>query len=166
MPLMVFRSRTRRLAFASNATLAWSYVDTGQTDVDDITLDYPRAGASDLVTVTTVESGTAYLYTADEEGNLTLAITIGTATAAAHCHTKNGILYTFRLDSGTIYGRAYDLQGNAIESEWTTNLTGVDDDEIDARVSIGPGGEQRIGILHLVSGTAILKTSPDGKTFA
>ena len=71
-----------------------------------------------------------------------------------------------RLDSGTVYTRDYDAQKNALYAEQTTNLTGLDDAEIDARYSVQPDGKAVIGLLHFVSSSIVFKISEDGINFS
>jgi hypothetical protein len=156
-----------RLGFSANASFGWSEVDTTKTGITSLSMDYVRASQSNTLRVCVVESGTAKVYNTDkEDGTLTLAITIGTADHAAVVERPDGLLMTFRLNAGTVYSRAYDADGNALFAEQTTNLTGLDDAEIDARFSVGPTQNVRIGILHIVGGSAIFKTSADGITFS
>lgn len=161
------RDGSLRLGFSANAAFAWSEVDTGKTDITSLALDYQQSGSTSYLRVFVVESGTGKVYNAtSEDGTLTLAITIGTADHVAGVERPDGILYTFRLDAGTVYVRAYDAAGNALFTEQTTNLTGLDDAEIDARYSVGPDQKSRIGLFHIVGGSAIFKTSSDGITFS
>jgi len=161
------RAGTLRLGFSANASFGWSEVDTTKTDITSLSMDYVRASQSNTLRICVVEAGTAKVYSTDkEDGTLTLAITIGTASHAAVVERPDGLLMTFRLSAGTVYMRAYDADGNALFAEQTTNLTGLDNAEIDARFSVGPTQNVRIGILHIVGGSAIFKTSADGITFS
>jgi hypothetical protein len=161
------RDGTLRIGYSENEVFAWSELDTGKTDVESVSIQYAKQGTKNVLYVTTVEAGTAYVYRAeDEDGVLTLAITIGTADHATTCIRADGLIFTYRLNAGTVYVRAYDSELNALFAEQTTNLTGVDDAEIDARDSVGAGGLVRIGLLHLVGGSAVCKTSEDGITFS
>jgi hypothetical protein len=161
------RDGTLRIGFSANLVPAFSEVDTGLTDVESLTMQYVRQGEINTVYVCVVSAGVGYVYTVDNEGGtVTLAITIGTADHAAARMGPDGILRTYRLDGGTVYVRAYDAQLNALYTEQTTNLTGLDDAEIDADYSIETGGLIRIGLMHFVGGSAVLKFSNDGITFS
>ena len=121
----------------------------------------------DYLWLCTVESGTVKIRTTLDDGATTpLALTIGTGTHGALCWSKNGILYVYRLHSGTVYGRSYDSGLNALEAEWTTNLTGIDDASIAARVSVSNGRISRIGIQYTVGGDLMFSTSNNGKVFS
>jgi hypothetical protein len=161
------RDGTLRIGFSANLVPAFTEVDTGLTDVESLTMQYVRQGEINTVYVCVVSAGTGYVYTVDNEGGtVTLAITIGTADHAAARMGPDGILRTYRLDGGTVYVRAYDALLNALYTEQTTNLTGLDDAEIDADYSIETGGLIRIGLMHFVGGSAVLKFSNDGITFS
>jgi hypothetical protein len=160
------RDGTLRLGFAENVGYPWADVDTGKV-VTSVAIDYSRAGRADKLRVCVCESGSVKVYeTTTEDGVLALAITVGTGTHGAIAQRPDGILHTYRLDSGTVYARAYDAQGNAIYAEQTTNLTGLDNAEIDAHYSVRTGGEAVIGMVYLVSGTVTYKTSEDGISFS
>jgi hypothetical protein len=154
------------LGFAENVGYAWSDVDTGKT-VTSAQLDYAHAGRSDVLRVCLCELGTIYVYEANKEtGALALSITVGSGSHGASAGRPDGIVHTYRLLSGTVYTRAYDAQGNALYTEQTTNLTGLDDVEIDAHYSVGQDGQALIGMLYTVGGAITYKTSPDGINFS
>jgi hypothetical protein len=157
---------TMKLGFAENVGYPFSDVDTGLNPTA-ATLDYSKAGLADILRVCVCESGTIKVYvTSDESGTLTLAITVGTGTYGAVVQRPDGVLHTYRLASGTVYTRAYDARNNALYAEQTTNLTGLDNSEIDTRYSVGEDGKAIIGLIHSVGGALIFKTSQDGITFS
>lgn len=161
------RGGTLRIGWMQNVMAPWSEVDTGITDVVSLSIKWARSGVSNLLYVCTVETATAKLYTADTEtGSLTMGLSIGTADHAAVVTRPDGLVYTYRLDSGTVYVRAYDGELNALYAEVATNLTGLDDAEIEAQYSVGSDNVGRIGLLHFVGGNAIFKFATDGITFS
>jgi hypothetical protein len=130
-------------------------------------MDYVRASQLNTLRVCVCESGMVKVYkTNKEDGTLTLAITVGTGTHGAIVERPDGVLYTFRLNSGTVYMRPYDAVGNALFAEQTTNLTGLDNAEIDSRYSVGSDQISRIGLLYKIGGVLTFKTSKDGITFS
>lgn len=158
---------TLRLGFSSNGMIAWTEVDTGITDVESLTMAYVTQGKLNVLYVTTVETGTAKLYTLDNEsGALSLAISGPTASHAATDFGDDGVIRFYRLESGTVYVRAYSANLTPLYAEQTTNLTGIDDAEIDVRHSIDGEGKIRIGLLHFVGASPVCSFSTDGITFA
>jgi hypothetical protein len=161
------RDGTLRLGFSQNNAVAFTEVDTGITDVESVALAWTWQGKNAVLYVTTAESGTVKAYRLDNEaGGLTLAITIGSGTHGCTDIGADGVIRTYRLDSGTVYVRAYDAELNPLYAEQTTNLTGLDDAEIDVRHSVAPDGKQRVGLLHFVGGSIVLKFSADGISFS
>jgi hypothetical protein len=152
--------------FSSNPNpITFSEIESSQA-ATMARVDYQRTGTANQLHVAYVNGGTAYFGTVDEEGTITMALTIGAGTQTAICWTQNGVLYTFRLNSGTIYGRAYSTALTAQEAEWTTNLTGVDNKPIAARASVDQDGKARIGIQYTIGSVLTFASSSDGKTFA
>ena len=157
---------TFQIGFAENVGFPWDDRDTGLT-VTSANFDYAQAGRGDVLRACLCESGTINLYETNiETGGLTLALSVGSGSHGTAAQRPDGILHTYRLDSGTVYTRAYDAQKNALYAEQTTNLTGLDDAEIDARYSVQPDGKAVIGLLHFVSSSIVFKTSEDGINFS
>ena len=160
------KSGTLHVGFSNNASFIWSEHDLAIT-VDSAEIRYARLGQIDKLFLIVSESGTIKLYEIEDEGGTkTLAITVGAGTHGAFAYTGDGRLFTYRLDSGTVYVRAYDAQGNALYAEQTTTLTGLDDSEISTDYSVGAGGQGRIGLLHRVGGSLVFKTANDGINFS
>jgi len=160
------RSGTLRLGFTDNpAPFVWTEVDTTLA-ATGARLDYSTWGEDGRLWLAYDVAGTGYLgYCTNEDGTVTVALTIGSGKTAL-CWTPNRMLFTFRQSGGTIYGRSYDAALNALEAEWATNLTGIDDEAIAARAITGPTGLMQIGIQYTLGGSALFATSTDGKTFS
>jgi hypothetical protein len=165
------RDGTLRVGHAPNFDLTnWSDLDTGIA-CDYARCRYERAGVSDPLYVLVGASSTAYLYRIDSEGATpTLAFTIGSGDAGEALAVSDAMFLAWRKSSGTVYTTRYQKQGGtfaAVGTEQTTNLTGLDSDTFLA-AGFYPDpttGKRRIGLLHSVGGSLILRLSDDGITF-
>jgi hypothetical protein len=155
------RSSDAWLGFKSNEAGTWTEVNTG-VPATGVSICYPAGGSDDRLRVLIEDSGTLTLYYAKEDGTLTMAFTLGSGTYGDIAFTGNNVMYGIRLSGGTVYVKAFDGQGNALGSEKTSNLTGLDDAPIAAETSVGSGGESRLHVLYTIGGSLTVKTSLDG----
>jgi hypothetical protein len=155
------RSGDAWLGFKSNEAGTWTEVNTGVA-ATGVSICYPAGGSDDRLRVLIEDSGTLTLYYAKEDGTLTMAFTLGSGTYGDIAFTGNNVMYGIRLSGGTVYVKAFDGQGNALGSEKTSNLTGLDDAPIAAETSVGSGGESRLHVLYTIGGSLTVKTSLDG----
>jgi len=152
---------TAWLGFKSNEGTGWTAVDTTLA-ADSVSICYPSGDADDRLRLLIAHSGTLTGYLASESGTTTMAFTLGSGDYGDLAFSPNNVMYGLRLNSGTIYVKAYDTQGNLIGSEMTSNITGIDEAPIAAETSVGSGGELRLHVLYTVSGSLVIKTSLNG----
>lgn len=154
------------LGFSNNVSpFSWDDRATGLL-VDSCQCSYPMAGGEALWLCYAKDGQVKLTSTRTRGATFTVAITIGSGNFGAIAHVANNTVFVYRLSGGTVFGQQFDGQMNQVGTEFTTNLTGLDDKPIAARSSVGSGGELRIGIQHNVGGSLVFKTSRDGKTFS
>jgi hypothetical protein len=159
------RTGTAWLGFSSNVVPDYSERDTGN-DWNRCRITW-APGSEGALWLLYRDSGSSFTATKtlDEGGSFVMSLSIGAGDYGDFCWTSNHVLHVYRLSGGTVYLQRYDLQGGAIGSEITTDLTGLDSKQISCGPSTGSGGEHRISIWHVVGGVQVIKTSINGWTF-
>jgi hypothetical protein len=94
-----------------------------------------------------------------------MATNLGSGSQGDHCWHVNNLHHCYRMDGGTVYVRRFDLEGNEIGSEQTTNLTGLDDAPIQIEPSVDGDGNARIVALVMSSGDVHTYVSTDSINF-
>ena len=159
------RANTAWLAFSSNVTPSYHEVDSGN-NWSRCRVSYADGSESALWVLYRDSGGAFYLTkTKDEGGSFDMAISIGSGDYGDFCWSQNHVLHVYRLSGGTVYLKRFDLQGNAIGTEITTDLTGLNSKQFSCAPSVGSGGEHRIGLWHVVAGVQTIKTSVNGWNF-
>ncbi|GEM_PF-3627841 len=145
----------------------WADVDTG-LPADWARVRYPRVGQADPLFALVGKDSAIELYRIDAEGSAPImSHTIGAGQAGELLALDDGPLLAWRVQGGAVYLRRFRRDETEIGTEKATNLTGLDDG---AGVAAGfypdpRDGKRRIGLLHVVGGTLVLRLSDDGVTF-
>jgi hypothetical protein len=133
---------------------------------DRVRIAYPRGGSDDKLSVLyRLEGDGAYrLGKLSEGGTITVSVNLGAADDGDLAWTSNSVLFVYLRRGNLLFGRSYDLKGNALGGEWaTTGLGAIDDKPIVVEPFVNDGS-QWLSLSYFQGGamkTAVTKNGVD-----
>lgn len=169
---------TLSVGTCSNTTLgSWVDFDTGVTASAARCRWTRHAGSVSLGILYGPGSagGAIHFASSSDEGRtLGTPMTIATGTFFDFNESDSGIRTFFWLQPTTsgpagtydVWSAIYDQSLTAVRAAAVTNITGIDNQPIACRSSVGNGGSNLIGLFYSSGGTLETKWAPDALTFS
>lgn len=150
---------------ADNALTAWATVGSTVT-AEELSLAVQPWGS---ILLGVIDAGSYKLYKSDG-GSWTLSYTVTSTGAPVNpcvIAGRDGVVFHYWSDGGTVKGRRYDASGTALGAAYSVSgIPTIDEEGVSGDETFGDSGERIIRLSVVVSGSLTVYSSPDGVAFS